>query len=135
MKLTYLGDLRTELLHERSGSIIHTDAPTDNNGKGEKFSPTDMMASSLASCMVTIMGIRASKWGKNLGRITCDIEKVMASDPRRIAKIVLHLEVEGGELEPKEILELKHAALHCPVALSIHPDIEQDVTIEFKETH
>lgn len=134
MKLNYLGDLRTELLHERSGSVIHTDAPTDNNGKGEKFSPTDMVASSLASCMVTIMGIRARKWDKDLGVVSCDIEKVMSANPRRISKIVLQMTIEGEAFEPKEVLELKHAALHCPVALSIHPDIEQDISIDFTQT-
>ena len=91
MRTTYLGNLRTEILHEQSGNKIITDAPLDNHGKGEYFSPTDIFASSLASCMLTIMGISAQSYGFNIDGTTVEIEKEMAANPRRVARIVVDI--------------------------------------------
>lgn len=121
----YLGELRVEATHLQSGKVLITDAPTDNNGKGEAFSPTDTVAVSLATCMLTIMGIRADKQGIDLQGATAEITKTMASDPRRIAKIEVSISFPKLNIEPhfQELLEL--AAASCPVAKSLHPDIEQ----------
>lgn len=122
----YIGDLRTTCTHLRSGSAIETDAPVDNNGKGERFSPTDIMATSLASCMITVMGIKAKQLDVNLERVKMDVEKIMAADPRRVSgiNITLHIpeELRNVEMKTKEIL--KHTADSCPVMKSIHPDIK-----------
>lgn len=131
-KISYLGNLRTELTHVNSGSQIKTDAPTDNHGKGELFSPTDLAASSLAACMITVMGISANGHSINLGKIDSEITKTMASNPRRIEKIQVTLRFPDGQYTEKEKEILKRAALNCPVAKSLHPDITQDITFEFE---
>ena len=97
MRTTYLGNLRTEILHEQSGNKIITDAPLDNHGKGEYFSPTDIFASSLASCMLTIMGISAQSYGFNIDGTTVEIEKEMAANPRRVARIVVDITFPKGQ--------------------------------------
>lgn len=122
----YNGDLRTTCTHVRSGSHVETDAPVDNNGKGERFSPTDLMASSLAACMLTVMGIKASTMGLNMNDVTINVEKLMKSEPRRVGGInltVLIPEVLTAADERTKII-LKQTAETCPVAKSIHPDIE-----------
>ncbi len=131
-KISYLGGLRTELTHLKSGSIIQTDAPTDNHGKGELFSPTDLAASSLASCIITVMGIYANDHSFNLGEVTADITKVMTSNPRRIDKIQIVLRFPDSEFTEKQKVVLKRTALNCPVAKSLHPDIRQDIMFEFE---
>jgi putative redox protein len=124
--VTYLGQLRSTLTHTRSGEMITTDAPPDNNGKGEYFSPTDLCATSLASCMITIMGIKANNMGIPLGEVHADVFKVMASNPRRIAEIKIELHIRGNyAVEDKISLEV--AGTNCPVAKSLHPEIEQDI--------
>lgn len=127
-KIIYLGNLRTEATHLKSGKVIITDAPTDNQGKGDAFSPTDLLATSLGNCMLTIMGIDAAKKGIRIGQITLKIGKVMAANPRRVGRINVLMDIEdpGYTEEEKSILET--AALNCPVAKSLHPDIEQDIT-------
>ncbi len=127
-KVIYLGNLRTEATHLNSGDKIVTDAPLDNNGKGEAFSPTDMAATSLASCMLTIMGIKANNVNIALGKIEVDVEKIMESNPRRIAEIRLTLHI-SGVYSDSEKRQLKAAGLNCPVAKSLHPDLIQ--TIKF----
>ena len=126
-EITYTGDLRTESTHIRSGSTLITDAPVDNNGKGEAFSPTDTVATALGSCMMTIMGIRSEKYGWDIRGTKAEIVKDMASGPRRInaVHIKMHVADRGLNDEAKSILD--DAALNCPVAKSIHPDIVQDV--------
>lgn len=122
----YNGDLRTTCTHVRSGSHVETDAPVDNNGKGERFSPTDLMASSLAACMLTVMGIKASTMGLNMNDVTINVEKLMKSEPRRVGGInltVLIPEVLTAADERTKTI-LKQTAETCPVAKSIHPDIE-----------
>lgn len=125
-KVIYQGLLRTEAEHLLSKDRIITDAPLDNNGKGEAFSPTDLVATSLASCMATIMGIKANNAEINLDQITFDVEKKMGNEPRRIVQINIYIDMKRNYNE-KERRLLETAATNCPVAKSIHPDIIQEV--------
>lgn len=127
--VVYNGDLRTTCTHLKSGSSFETDAPTDNNGKGERFSPTDLMATSLATCMVTVMGIKARTLGFDLDGIEVEVLKIMKPDPRRVAGIELtfHIPKELESVDEKTRAVLRHTADTCPVAKSIHPDIEVKV--------
>jgi uncharacterized OsmC-like protein len=125
-KVIYQGLLRTEAEHLSSKDRIITDAPLDNNGKGEAFSPTDLVATSLASCMATIMGIKANNAEINIDQITFDVEKKMGTEPRRIVQINIHIDMKRNYNE-KERRLLETAAINCPVAKSIHPDIIQEV--------
>ncbi|MFN4146274.1 MAG: OsmC family protein [Runella sp.] len=133
IKTTYLGDLRTEATHLQSGTVILTDAPTDNNGKGEAFSPTDLVAGALGSCMMTIMGIVARRDGIDLKGSSMEITKIMSAEPpRRIAKIAVKLNmITEAELTETDKTKLVRAAHTCPVALSLHPDIEQEIVFEW----
>lgn len=129
MRTQYLGNLRTEIEHIQSGNTITTDAPLDNNGKGEFFSPTDMFASSLGSCMLTIIGIAANTHGFSIDGTTLEIEKIMAANPRRVAeiKIEVHFPKEANYTDKqKRIIEA--AAKTCPVANSLHPDVIKNIT-------
>ena len=129
--VTYKGNLRTTATHLASGSDLETDAPTDNQGKGERFSPTDLVATALGSCMMTMMGIKARDMNLNLEGLHIDISKHMASDPRRISGIDVVLRFPAElTLEEKEKTILERAALTCPVFQSIHPDIV--VNTEFR---
>lgn len=130
--ISYTGDLRTECTHLASGSSLQTDAPEDNHGKGEKFSPTDLTATSLGACMITIMGISADSHGFTLGNVEADITKIMASNPRRIAKIQIVLRFPDSNYEEKQKLILEKGARNCPVAKSLHPDIDQDIKFQFE---
>ena len=125
-KVTYLGELRTSSIHIQSGAEILSDAPKDNHGKGEAFSPTDTVTNALASCMFSIMGIKAREMGVNLEGSTADVTKIMQPSPRKIAKIevVFHMKSDADEKQ-REILQ--RVAKTCPVHLSLHPDIIQDV--------
>jgi uncharacterized OsmC-like protein len=129
--ITYVGDLRTVCIHLQSGTQILTDAPTDNHGKGEAFSPTDLVATALGSCMVSIMGIKSKDLNVDLKDSTVSITKIMQAEPRKIAKIevILNMSIETSE-KNKTILE--RAAMTCPVLLSLHPDIEKDVVFNWK---
>lgn len=133
VQTTYLGELRTEATHLQSGTTIITDAPTDNNGKGEAFSPTDLVAAALGSCMMTIMGIVARRDGIDLKGSQMEITKVMSAEPpRKIAKVVVKLSMlTDTELNEVNKAKLERAAYTCPVALSLHPDIEQAITFEW----
>ena len=127
-QIIYKGELRTEATHLQSGTKIETDAPVDNQGKGEKFSPTDLLATSLGNCMMTIMGIKARDMNVDLTDTKINITKIMKSDPRRVGGInVLFTFPDGLELVDKQRTILENAALTCPVAKSIHPDIELNV--------
>ena len=127
MKVQYLGDLRTECTHLESGTKILTDAPKDNEGKGEAFSPTDLLAVSVASCMITIMGIAAKKTGFDLSETTAEVEKEMTVSPkRRVGKLIIR--IRSPHLPSPQIREkLEQAALQCPVHASLHPAIKQEV--------
>lgn len=127
--IAYLGALRTEATHLRSGNSLITDAPLDNNGKGEAFSPTDLLAASLVSCMITIMGIAAEKNAYQMGEVEGTVEKIMAEAPRRVAALNVSLKLSGHQLSEAEKKHLETAAINCPVAKSIHPDIQ--LTLQF----
>jgi putative redox protein len=126
----YLGELRTEATHLQSGTVINTDAPKDNHGKGEAFSPTDLTATSLASCMISIMGIVALKEGVTpVDGATAEVTKVMYAEPRRIGEIHVKITFPKKDYTDKEKRMYENAAYTCPVAKSLHPDIKQ--IIEF----
>ena len=130
-KITYLGDLRTSSIHLQSGSEIISDAPIDNNGKGEAFSPTDTVANALGSCMFTVMGIKAQDLQIDLSNSTAEITKIMAADPRRISEI--HIEFNfsiAPDAKNKTILE--RTAMTCPVYYSLHPEIKKVITFNWK---
>ena len=132
-RVIYLGNLRTRAEHLQSGETILTDAPKDNQGMGEAFSPTDLLATALASCMLTIMGIAAKARGIDLSETEAEVIKVMASDPRRVSEINIRLGIRGGvTLNEKEKEVLEKAALTCPVWYSLHPDIKKNITWEWK---
>jgi len=123
----YLGNLRTEATHVASGLKIITDAPIDNNGKGEAFSPTDLTCTSLASCMITIMGITANAREWAFDYCECTVEKIMASEPRRISQINLTISL-NSTWDEKQRKIIEAAAKTCPVAFSLHPDIKVELT-------
>ncbi|MBI2995787.1 MAG: OsmC family protein [Candidatus Melainabacteria bacterium] len=126
IKGQYEGDLRVKLVHGPSESVIETDAPIDNQGKGARFSPTDLVVASLGSCMLTIMGIIAKREGINLEGLSFRAKKHMTENPRRIGKIILEIYLPKGiTSEQKEKLE--RSAHTCPVHKSLHPDIQQDI--------
>lgn len=122
----YVGELRTEATHLQSGTVINTDAPKDNYGKGEAFSPTDLVATALASCMISIMGIVALKEGMtSIDGASAEVVKVMYSDPRRIGEVHVKIVFPKKNFTDKEKKMYEHAAHTCPVAKSLHPDIKQ----------
>ena len=125
----YTGELRTVCTHLRSENSFQTDAPPDNNGKGERFSPTDLLATSLGTCMLTVMGIKARNMGFDLNGIKIDVEKIMKADPRRVGGINLffHIPVDLKTVDEKTKQILKHTANTCPVMQSINPEIEVNV--------
>lgn len=129
-KVTYLGELRTSSIHIQSGTEILSDAPKDNHGKGEAFSPTDTVANALASCMFSIMGIKARDMEINLEGSTAEVTKTMAADPRRISGIKVVFNMKSNADEKARML-LERVALHCPVHHSLHPDIVQDITFNW----
>jgi uncharacterized OsmC-like protein len=131
-KVTYLGDLRTSSIHLQSGSEIISDAPLDNNGKGEAFSPTDTVANGLASCMFTVMGIKARDLGVDFSGSSAEVTKVMAAEPRRISEIHITFNMNlSADKKTKTILE--RTALTCPVHFSLHPDIKREIVFNWKE--
>ena len=130
--IKYKGNLRCEAIHLQSNSEIETDAPTDNRGKGERFSPTDLLCVSLGTCMLTVMGIKARSMGFDLNGIRIEVEKIMKADPRRVGGINLFFHIPDSlkNIEDKTKQILKHTGNTCPVWLSIHPDIEVKVDWE-----
>jgi uncharacterized OsmC-like protein len=130
--IIYEGQLRTVATHNQSQTVIETDAPTDNQGKGERFSPTDLVATALGSCMLTIMGIKARDMNIDLQGTQLNIQKNMKADPRRIGGIDIIFQFPAGLiLGEKEKTILKNAALTCPVAKSLHPDLEQNIAFRW----
>lgn len=132
-EVLYTTGLRTEMTHLASGTKVLTDAPVDNNGKGEVFSPTDLVSASLSSCMLTIMGIAAREHGFSIDGAKASVTKTMASDPRRIAGITIVIEFPEISYSKKHKKILEIISKTCPVALSLHPDLKQDVTLIFKD--
>lgn len=130
-KVTYLGELRTSSIHLQSGSEIISDAPVDNNGKGEAFSPTDFVANALASCMFTVMGIKANTMDVDFSGSTAEVTKVMGIEPRRIMEIHVTFNMNlSVDEKTKTILE--KTAMTCPVHFSLHPDIKKEIVFNWK---
>jgi putative redox protein len=127
-QVIYLGDLRTSATHIQSNSIIETDAPIDNQGKGARFSPTDLVATALSSCMLTIMGIAANTHNIDITNTQCNVEKIMETAPRRIGKINIEVHFpKNNTYSEKEKMILEKAALTCPVMESLHPDCIKNI--------
>ncbi len=130
-QITYEGNLRTVATHLQSGTLIETDAPTDNQGKGERFSPTDTVATALGSCMLTTMGIKARDLQVNLEGTQADITKIMSASPRKIGEIKVVIKFpENVHPDERQRTILERVAMTCPVFESLHPDMKKDV--EFK---
>ncbi len=130
-KIVYSGNLRTESTHLKSGKTVITDAPVDNNGKGEAFSPTDLLATSLGCCMVTIMGIVANNNNINIDGTSMEITKIMESNPRRVSEIIVEFTMNGSTYSNKEKQLLENAAHTCPVAKSLSADLKQTVIFNY----
>ena len=132
IKTTYLGGLRTEAIHEQSGPKLITDAPLDNHGKGEAFSPTDLVATALGSCMLTIMGISAEAYGYKLEGTTLEIEKIMVANPRRIGEIKVEVNFpEGSNFTDKQKRVIEAAAKSCPVYNTLAPEVQKSITFNW----
>ena len=127
----YKGDLRTESVHTRSGNVVITDAPVDNNGKGEAFSPTDLVCTALSTCMLTTMAIWAEREGIDLKGMHVEVTKIMAANPRKIAEIQVKLSKPNLVASPTQKDRLKEIAHTCPVALSLHDTVKQTIQFEF----
>jgi putative redox protein len=130
-EIIYKGELRTNAVHMRSGQQIITDAPLDNNGKGEAFSPTDLLATSLGSCMLTVMGIVSGRHNINMEGTKVDVVKVMADNPRRVSEVHVDIRFPKNTYSDKDKQLLENTALACPVAKSLHPDIKQKTRFHF----
>ncbi|WP_297696655.1 OsmC family protein [uncultured Eudoraea sp.] len=129
-KVTYTGELRTSCVHLRSGDEFITDAPVDNNGLGQAFSPTDTVATGLASCMLTMMGIKARDMELDLKNSVAEVTKHMAADPRRISQIDVEIHLPAT-ITDKQKKILEHTARTCPVIFSLHPDIKKEVVFHW----
>lgn len=130
-KVVYQGNLRTLCTHTKSSNSIETDAPIDNNGKGELFSPTDIVATALAACMITVMGIKAHSSKVPFDNIESEVTKIMGSNPRRISEIVVRF-IIGEEWNDKQKTIMENTAQTCPVAQSLSPDLVQTVVFDYK---
>ena len=130
IQVKYLGDLRTKAIHVKSNSNIITDAPVDNQGKGEKFSPTDLIASSLGSCMLTIMGISARTYRIDITGASANVTKIMSSNPRRIKEIYIDISFYK-HINKKHRIILERSARSCPVSKSINPKINEVITFNY----
>lgn len=133
-RIHYQGNLRTEATHLQSGNAILTDAPTDNHGQGAYFSPTDLLATALATCIVTTLGIKLANTTTRLDGLSADVKKHMENNPRRVGAIDVELhfspEIHYSEEEKKRIREIAET---CPVAVSLHPDIQQNLIYHFND--
>lgn len=127
---SYLGDLRISSTHNKSGTIIETDAPVDNHGKGTRFSPTDLVATAYLNCMLTLIGIYCDNHNLEFKKGKGDVEKVMGNSPRRIVELNFNMNLSGNDWSEQEKKRIENAAKACPVSNSVHPDIKID--IEFK---
>ena len=131
ISVLYSGNLRCEVVHAQSNTQIETDAPLDNKGKGDRFSPTDLLCTSLATCILTTMAIAAEERGWKFERVKAEIEKIMSTTPRRIGEIKIHFnfpDLGYDDLMKEKIQRYAHA---CPVGRSLHPDVLQTVTFSF----
>jgi putative redox protein len=131
-KVIYTGNLRTAATHLRSGSVIETDAPVDNKGKGERFSPTDLVGAALATCILTTLGLAEDTHDINIEGAECQVEKIMASDPRRISELVLTFDFPMSKpFTDKEKIKIAHIANTCPVHRSLHPDLKKTISFNW----
>lgn len=130
-KITYSGNLRTTAVHLQSGNNIITDAPTDNNGKGEAFSPTDLLSTSLGCCMLTVMGIVAQRHEINMDGTTIEVTKIMESNPRRVGEIIVEFNMPKNNFTDKEKDLLERTAYTCPVSKSLSPELIQTVIFNY----
>jgi putative redox protein len=131
VRIEYIGELRTRAKHLRSGDEFITDAPIDNQGKGEAFSPTDLLATSLGSCAITTIGIAARTHGFNVDGTVVKVTKVMASDPRRVGEVIVEFDFPKNNFSEKQIEIIKRTAEFCPVNRSLHPDLKQSFIFNF----
>ena len=127
----YIGELSTEAKHLKSGSIIYTDAPIDNMGKGQTFSPTDLLTASLGSCMLTLMGIAAQSRAIDIKGTSISITKIMGANPRRVTEIIIEIFMAKLDYSVEEKNILEYAAINCPVAKSLHPDLIQSLVFKY----
>ena len=132
-RIVYAGALRTTATHLRSGAALHTDAPVDNQGKGESFSPTDLVAVALGSCILTIMGIKARDRALDMAGTTVSVTKEMTGPPRRIGRLAVHIQAKGGPFGEADRKVLLTAVRACPVSRSLHPDLQLDIDIKWPE--
>jgi len=132
-KVRYVGELRTICEHIASSSLLETDAPVDNHGKGEKFSPTDLVSTSLASCMLTVMGLAGQNHGFSIDGAEALVEKTMGTEPRRISKIRIVIDFPENDYSEKQKQIIRYAAKICPVGQSLHPDLEQEIIFNFEK--
>ena len=130
-RTVYIGELRTEATHVRSGNRIITDAPPDNQGRGEFFSPTDLVATALGSCIFTIMGIAAREHGFSIDGATCSITKIMADKPRKIGEIKIDFDFGAHVYTDKQKKILEYCVKTCPVSLSLNESVFQNVRLHF----
>ncbi len=130
-RITYTGDLRTEALHVKSGQLFITDAPVDNQGRGEAFSPTDLLATSLGACAITVVGIAARTHGFNVDGTEIKITKIMASDPRRVGEVIVEMNFPDIKYTDKEKSIIRHTINTCPVSQSLNPDLKQTFILNF----
>ena len=130
--ISYQGELRTSVTHTKSGDQLVTDAPTDNHGKGEAFSPTDLIAASLISCIITVMGIAANARGWEMGQVEGSVKKVMASNPRRVQALHTQVRFKNNKLDASQRESLERIGIDCPVAKSLHPAILQEIVFSYE---
>jgi len=133
IRTIYVGNLMTEAEHLKSGSKLITEAPEDNNGKGEHFSPTDLFATSFGSCMLTIMGIAAQAHGFSIDGTRIETEKIMGANPRRVAGLKLDIYFPRNDYTDKQMRFIDASVKTCPVTNSIHPDVIKNITYHFPE--
>lgn len=131
IRLEYKGELRVRAEHVKSGVTTHTDAPVDNQGKGESFSPTDLLCTALGACMLTIMGISANTHQFNIDGTKVKVTKIMVSDPRRVGEVIVEFDMPQKEFNNKQKEILRLAAENCPVAKSLHPDLVQTIIFNY----
>lgn len=132
-RITYTGDLRTEVVHVKSGQMFITDAPTDNQGRGEAFSPTDLLATSLGICAITVVGIAARTHGFNVDGTEIKVTKIMVSDPRRVGEVIVEFDFPQVKYSDKEKQIIRHTINTCPVSQSLHPDLKQTLIVNFSD--
>jgi uncharacterized OsmC-like protein len=131
VRIEYIGGLRTKAKHLRSGDEFITDAPVDNQGKGEAFSPTDLLATSLGTCAITTIGIAANTHGFSIDGAEVKVTKIMISDPRRVGEVIVEMNFPPNNYTEKENEIMKRTAEHCPVNKSLHPDVKQTFILNF----